>query len=275
MELTNEQIAQLKQTELEILKVFIQVCEKLKIRYFVVQGTLLGAVRHQGFIPWDDDIDVGMLREDYQIFLEKGQALLPEKYFIQTHRTDRAYPHGFAKIRNRHTAFVETTCKNLPMNHGIYIDVFPFDYYPDTWWEREWLEIKKFLLRYRIRSILFIPSDHGRTAASLLRKIIKKISQKLYPSVHQALDEQYELYFYSKRSRLRANYGSPWGKRERIPSKWVEEQTVLTFEGLKVYAPLYYREYLTKVYGSYMELPPPEKRIPHHYVSYINFEKAY
>lgn len=156
LELSDQQMKQLRQIELNILQNFIDVCEKLQIQYFVVQGTLLGTIRHQGFIPWDDDIDVGMLRADYEIFIKNGQDLLPDEYFIQTHDTDPAYPHGFAKVRNSHTAFVETTCKDIHMNHGIYIDVFPFDYYPDNWISQRIFEVKKLLLRYRIRCSLSI-----------------------------------------------------------------------------------------------------------------------
>ena len=79
----NEILEQLKQIETEMLKEFILVCEKLNVKYYLAYGTLIGAIRHKGFIPWDDDIDVVMPREDYEIFLEKAQALLPEHLFLQ------------------------------------------------------------------------------------------------------------------------------------------------------------------------------------------------
>jgi lipopolysaccharide cholinephosphotransferase len=275
MELTEEQMKILREKEMEIFRSFIDVCKKLNLQYFVVQGTLLGAVRHQGFIPWDDDIDVGMLREDFDIFIEKGQALLPEEFFVQTHFTDPAYPHGFAKIRNNQTAFVETSSKNLRMNHGIFIDVFPFDYYPDGLFSKITFETKKLLLRYRIRCSLFEPAAKEKTAGNFARWVMKEISKKIYPSLTEALDKQYALYKNIKKGRYRINNGSPWGKRECIPKEWVQTTTPVLFEGMKVAAPIKYKKYLEHVYGDYMKLPPLERRVTHHYLSYIDFEKAY
>lgn len=275
MDLSKEQIYKLRQTELDILRSFIHVCSQLNLKYFVVQGTLLGAVRHQGFIPWDDDIDVGMLREDYEVFLKKGQALMPDGYFIQTCDTDPEYPHGFAKIRNSKTAFVETTCKNLKMNHGIFIDVFPFDYYPERSFTRMVLNCRKLLLRYRIRCCLYIPRDEKLSVANVARTFLKALSKIIYPSLKKAIKKQSELYDYRGKSNWRINYGSPWGKRECIPAEWLKETSSMKFEGIEVSVPSRYKEYLTHVYGHYMELPPPEKRIPHHYISFIDFENAY
>ena len=85
MELTPEKTTKLKEIELEIFKEFISVCQQLNLKYYIIAGTLIGAIRHKGFIPWDDDIDVAMPREDYEIFISKGQALLPDNLFIQTH----------------------------------------------------------------------------------------------------------------------------------------------------------------------------------------------
>lgn len=275
MELSGQQMEQLRRVELDILQKFIEVCEKLHIQYFAVQGTLLGAIRHQGFIPWDDDLDVGMLREDYEIFIRNGQKLLPDHYFIQTHDTDPAYPHGFAKIRNSQTAFVETTCKNLPMNHGIYIDVFPFDFYPDNRLKQAVFEVKKLLLRYRIRCSLYIPADNEPTLKNTLRNILKKISTIIYPSLEHALDAQDQLYKSVARGKNVINNGSPWGKRECFPKQVLEGFTVKKFENINIKVPLHFEEYLTHVYGNYMELPPPEKRISHHYTCAVDFSKAY
>ena len=109
--------------ELDIFKSFLMVCKKLDLKYFLAGGTLLGAIRHNGFIPWDDDIDVIMPREDYEKFLEKGQALLEKKYFIQNYKTDPEFVLNFTKIRNSETTFIEKTSKNRNINHGIYIEI--------------------------------------------------------------------------------------------------------------------------------------------------------
>lgn len=125
-------LRKLQLAELEILKDFIRVCNELKLTYFLDSGTLLGCIRHEGFIPWDDDIDVSMPREDYEIFLEKGQALLKREYFLQSYKTEPNYTLNFAKIRNSNTTFIESSVKDLNINHGIFIDIFPIDgYKPD------------------------------------------------------------------------------------------------------------------------------------------------
>lgn len=275
MELTSEQMTRLRQNELSIFKCFIGVCEQLNLTYFVIQGTLLGAVRHKGFIPWDDDIDVGMPRKDYMAFLEKGQALMPDNYFIQCHDTDPSYPHGFAKIRNSKTSFVETTCKNIPMNHGIYVDVFPYDYYPDCIISQLRFEIEKLLLRYRIRSVLYIPSDNEKSVKNFFRHVLIVISKFVYPDANEAIEKQNDLYEKFKKGKRVINNGSPWGKRECIPCSWIENVTTLDFEGILVNAPICYKEYLSHVYGNYMELPPMEKRISHHYICALSFTEEY
>ena len=274
MELSKEAMTRLRAKELAILQAFIAVCQQLNVQYFIVQGTLLGAIRHQGFIPWDDDIDIGMLREDYEIFLAKGQALLPKQLFIQTSQTDPFFPHGFAKVRDTSTSFVETTCKNLPMNHGIFIDIFPFDYYPDKKRRQFTFEIKKLLLRYRIRQELYIPADHTFSMINIGKNLLKGFSKLIYPSYSQALIAQMLHYQSVKAGNFCINNGSPWGKRECIPTAWLKEVMTVQFEGIELCAPKCYHQYLSHVYGDYLKLPPEEKRVPHHYICDLNFESG-
>ena len=131
----NEQTLQkLKDIEKDMLVIFIQICKKYDMRYFLAGGSCLGAVRHRGFIPWDDDIDVVMPREDYEKFLKVARNELPENIFLQTGKTDNDFPMNFAKLRNSDTTFIETSVKNFKINHGVFIDIFPLDGYSDSKW---------------------------------------------------------------------------------------------------------------------------------------------
>ena len=137
----------LKRAELEIFKHFVLCCEKLGVTYFLMDGSLLGAVRHKGFIPWDDDIDVGMMRKDYEILIAKAQTLLPEYLFLQTYKTDKGVMNNFAKIRDSRTTFIETSQKEQQINHGVYIDIFPLDGFPEDLKDQTVFERRNKLLR--------------------------------------------------------------------------------------------------------------------------------
>lgn len=267
MELTTTQLDGLKKVELNILKAFIDICTRLNLRYYVLGGTMLGAVRHQGFIPWDDDIDVGMPRQDYEILLDKGQALLPDGLFLQTHVTDPDYPANFAKIRDSRTTFVEASLKNCAIDHGIYIDVFPLDFYPDNGIQA--FERKKLLLSLRLTDAFSTTGMKAKT------KLVRCVSRVLYPSIKGAVKKREELFRSVTQGEKIANHCGAWGKKEIVPAHWYGQGTDLTFEGLTVKAPDDYHSWLTQVYGDYMQLPPEDKRIPHHYVEAFDLNNPY
>lgn len=127
MELNEEILHKLQRKQLEILLEFDRVCNEMRLNYSISSGTLLGAIRHKGFIPWDDDVDVVMLREDYEKFLEEGKRYLPKNYFIQTYENDKNYPHNFVKIVDISTTLREGYTSNIDMINGIFIDIFPID----------------------------------------------------------------------------------------------------------------------------------------------------
>ena len=124
-------MTELQKIELDMLKEFIRICDELNLTYYLVCGSALGAAKYQGFIPWDDDLDVALPREDYDVFCEKAQSMLPEHLFLQNHLTDEQYPLYMSKIRNSNTTFIERIHSKIDMNHGVYIDVFPLDGYPN------------------------------------------------------------------------------------------------------------------------------------------------
>ena len=262
-------INKLKQAEVRILKVFIQVCETLNLKYYVLGGTMLGAVRHKGFIPWDDDIDVGMPREDYEIFLQKAQEFLPENYFVQTFETDPEWPANFAKIRNSDTTFIETSVKNRKINHGIYIDVFPLDWHEEDKLRLKVFNLKNTIYRAAISKSFYFPKSKRKFKWYAVRILT------MFISVKTALKKREKLLKSNKGRTLLANYCGAWGEKEIVPHTWYGEGVDLEFEGVKVKVPIEYDKWLTQVYGDYMKLPPEEKRVAHHFTETVDLDKSY
>lgn len=272
MDLSNEQMSQLKQVELDIFKAFLTICEQLNLRYYLLGGTLLGAVRHKGFIPWDDDIDVGMPRKDYEIFLEKGQSLLPKNLFIQNIKTEKNCPYNFTKIRKSDTAFIESSIHHFSINHGIFLDIFPLDYYPETPKKQKKIDFWNKIYTSRVGFEFDLP---GNRFPSLKRRILRLWLKIIFPSWQKALLKREKLMKSTLTETLTANYCGAWGKKEIVPTEWYGQGTMLEFEGLQVCAPSNYQAWLTQVYGDYMQLPPIEKQKTHHYTDVIDFERSY
>lgn len=268
MELTSEQLQQLKDCERDMLAAFVAVCEKHNIKYTLQGGTLLGAVRHQGFIPWDDDVDVSLPRKEYERFIAVAGKELPSYYFLQTKDTDPEYPNNFAKIRDSRTTFIETSARHLNINHGAYIDIFPIDYYPDGF-RAKIFEIKKKLLTWRINKAFYMPY------MSFVSKIATVISCILYPSLRGAIEKREKLFKSVPESGRVVNNSGAWLEKEIIPGQWLEKTTEMTFEGIRVQASAEYDEWLSYVYGDYMKLPPEKDRKGHHYTDVFDMEKPY
>ena len=131
-EYTHEELERLHEELYGILAEIVRICEKYRIPYFVIGGTAIGAFFHDGIIPWDDDIDIGLTRENYNRFLDVAPKELRKPYFLQWVGTDPHTPFYFAKVRKDKTMFVEQDFSHLDMHHGIYVDVFPYDKVPDN-----------------------------------------------------------------------------------------------------------------------------------------------
>ena len=134
---------------MQVLQSVIGILDELKVPYYMQGGTMLGAIRHRGFIPWDDDVDVAMPREDYEIFIKEAPKLLSEHLFLQNYHTEPYYPLLMSKIRNSNTTFIEPLLSKIPMHHGVYIDIFPLDGYPGDRILQERIEREKYRYIYR------------------------------------------------------------------------------------------------------------------------------
>lgn len=262
----NDELKELQKVELNILKDIIKVCDKLKINYFLTAGTLLGAVRHKGFIPWDDDIDICMLREDYNIFVNNAQKYLDKRYFLQTYNTDTEYPGCFAKIRDNNTTFIEKSVANKNINHGIFIDIFPLDYY------HKHNKIKERLIYNAIYYDILINSKSFKT------RMITKLAKLIYGNTKtQKLCKKLEkLYISNRKNNKVTNYCGGWGiKKETQNIEDFKDFILMDFDGIKAKVPVGYDRILTNLYGDYMKLPPKEKQVTHHYTDIIDTKKSY
>lgn len=268
MQLTQEQLKQVQQTELEILDEFLRICNKYNLKYFLAGGTCLGAIRHQGFIPWDDDIDVSMPREDYDRFAEVAQQELGDKYFYQNYFTDPRCGLVFAKVRKNGTVFSSMEGHHLPIHQGVWIDIFPYDNLPNDQRIQERTFNKVQLLRnlYIVKCGFKLPSTRSKVylpaywCAKLvciflpLKWHIKKMDS--------ACRKQN-----SPQNPFVIPYGAVYGlKKELLPKEMICQFVDVSFEGRTCKTLLTFDQYLTQLYGDYMQLPPEKDRTTTHEV---------
>lgn len=262
----NNTVKEMQKIILEMLKLFLEICQKNKLRYFLIDGSCLGAVRHKGFIPWDDDIDIGMPRKDYDIFLKIAQHELPDGYFLQFNETDKHYVCTFAKIRNSNTTFIEKSVSHLDINHGVFLDIFPLDGYKES----TILNILK--TKYSFGILKFIkPSSFMYSFRRFLHNLLLLNFCMNYEKYRDKMDKIIKKYDYDGNDLIQIYCGA-W---EIVPREYFGTGIEGEFEGLKVMLPEKYDLYLTNVYGDYMKLPPEDERVTHHHTSVIDLNKPY
>ena len=271
MKISSETLQKLKYTELNILIEFDRVCKKLGINYTLAAGTLLGAVRHQGFIPWDDDIDVEMLREDYDKLIAEGQPLLPDHLFIQTYETDKKYPFSFAKIRDTSTVLLEDNTQSLQMKNGVFIDVFPIDRVSSNKIIR-WMDHLLLTLISIIKCSCTI--EWAKKSRSRFRRTIRMLLFPLARLISTYRLNRIETFIRVKNNKGRNKYTFGSNYHSLPPFRLKDTMLVpidiycntenIVFENREFKAIKDRHTYLTVKYGNYMQLPPEEERTPHH-----------
>ncbi|MDE6798044.1 MAG: LicD family protein [Ruminococcus sp.] len=255
---------------LDIALEFKRICDKHNINYFLIGGSLLGAVRHKGFIPWDDDMDMGMLRDDYEKFIKIAKKELRPGFFLQTYKTDPYFGHGFFKIRIDNTILLEDYAEHSKQHNGIYLDVFPYDVMPDNRMALEWQHI-----RYRcLKWAAMVKTDYNLAKykkqnyfSLFMSKVLFFYSKKDCIDRMQAVCTEYQ----GKKNRNIINWFGPYRCNEYMPVKCVRKLTLMEFEGYLFKAPANYDILLRHMYGDYMQLPPVEKRGKQHSMIKIDF----
>lgn len=268
--LTDEMLERLKQKELEILRVVHAICKKYDLRYFLVCGTLIGAVRHKGFIPWDDDIDIAMLRNDFERFLEVAQEELGDQYFLQTTKTDR-WSMPIVKVRMNGTVFQDAKSSNTKCHHGIFIDIFPLDKVKNP---------QSVSFRMRAKTIkalsMIFNCKYGfgdQNARSPVKQFLGKLISFFLPAgLIETL--RYRLMTWDRKTE--AEYVTSYASNYSVYKQLFTEDSYippkeLEYEGDFFMVPGQYEKILTQLFGDYMQLPPEKERFSKHIVSKIEF----
>lgn len=267
-QLVSYDIRKLQLTQLDMLKDIHKICEENNINYFIAYGTLLGAVRHQGFIPWDDDIDIVMFSEDYHRFLDVCTTKLSQKYFLQNEETDPEYPRMWSKIRINNTCNMEKEYRRLHIHYGIDMDVFELVSISDNSIMFELQRKAAYVYR-----LMKFEKAHDAVDDKFKRKRDTKIYKTLPKCVKKALLNLSRKIVYSSGSK----------KTKRVVElsdivimnrEWFNEKVLLKFEDGKFCAPSKHHEFLSNYYGDYMKLPPEDQRIGHG-DRIVDFENSY
>ena len=266
-----EQSAQLKllqEIELENLRMLMEICEKNHLRYYLIGGSLLGAMRHRGFIPWDDDIDVGLPRPDYNRFVQIAKDYLPAHMDIKTMTSDPNYKCYFTRLINNK--------KKIYWDHGqytavigVWMDVFPLDGLPDNPLLRKMqvFRVKLNKALYKFTQIDYVTTN--RTNRPLSERVLIRFAQLTHigrlmdaDKRLKKLDQALQRYDYDA-SAYAWNFSGCYGKREIVPHIQLGGSRTAQFEGMQVSIPEAAEDYLTSIYGDYMKLPPEDQRRSH------------
>ena len=270
----------LQEKQLDILKCFIKVCEKHNLQYFLVGGSTLGAIRHKGFIPWDDDIDVGMPRKDYDEFIKLQDEFKGTPYFIQTFKSDPCYIYNYGKLRDSSTTFIENTFKQHRINHGVWIDIFPIDGFSKVVKPREKFAKKVNHIWWQVY-LSYLPALRRKVhARTFFKDILLNIVAGLFYIFDIAHFRNKHVERFAKKipleeSVMAGNYFGFNMKREAMDTKIFKEFIKVPFEDVMAYVPKDYDTYLRNLYGDYMKLPPADKQVGHHYNSGLSLEQGY
>lgn len=269
------EINELRQIQLDILNHVNKFCKENNIRYFLAGGTLLGAIRHKGYIPWDDDIDIMMPRKDYEQFKNIYLKKTNTNYKLYHYSVERKYNYPFIKIGDKRTSIIENQIKDN--DFGVNIDIFPLDKFTND----KSIQKKYFSKNRKLRLLLWRKQNkinwnvkYRSKTKTFLKNIILYI---YYQGILNIISKNYICKTIDRNSKNLNNSsnleymgGYIWGyyEKELIPIKAFKDSVPVEFEGNFYPAPIGYDRYLTGLFGNYMQLPPESERVHHIFTAY-------
>lgn len=256
-------IEKMQEIEFNLLKSFDEYCQLHDLRYYLAYGTLIGAIRHKGFIPWDDDVDVVMPRKDYEKLLEINPTLRNGQYKLITPKNRADWPYLFSKLVDTNTLMEESTYKSGKI--GVYIDIFPIDGLPDKVCARKWHLIK---LKYWHFLLITVQKTNlkGKTKfRSLIKRIIYPIAKIIgINNILKKIEKLITKYDFDLSKYVAVQIALDYGSRECVARENYYSTERGSFNGCNFNIPSGYNNILTSIYGDYMEFPPEEERTSHH-----------
>lgn len=277
VKIEGKELRRLQLIQLDMLTEFDALCRRRGIPYTIFGGTLLGAVRHGGYIPWDDDADIAMLRDDYERFKSFASELDESICYFQDHDTDAEYRWGYGKLRRTGTTFVRAGQEHFSCQTGVFVDVFPMDAVPRSLAGQAFVDLQFFFLRKILWSAVGKISPSATPVERAVYRLLSKISPNI---VFARLNKWIAKHRCSEALRVRTLLFPSTGKlyiknplRERysMPKEWFTDLSEYEFEGHKLMGVRDYDRVLTYIYGDYMKLPPESERAAHAPVSSYDF----
>lgn len=258
-----------------ILRDVDKLCRENNIEYWVESGTLLGAVRHKGFIPWDDDIDIGMERSSYEKFLAIANKYLPEDLFLQNAQLDSGVEYSWTKVKHKNSKLVENG--NNKCHEGIFIDIFPYDYYECNFKDKSYMSRKYFEYKYKLIFDSKLPYEqfNSKTLSQNIKRFIFKSYNKIIirKSLNEVILERQKKAAKnsSRKNRTFLGYGSEVAEfGVLVNSSTIFPLKEIKFENIKVKCPNNNKKYLETLYGkTFMQLPNEANRCWHNKGIYI------
>jgi len=260
-EIDNQTLKKLHDVELEILKEFHRICKKYDLNYFAVGGTLIGTIKYEGFIPWDDDVDLGMPRKDYDKFIEIAKEELDDKYFIQSGYDYKNNWVPFTKIRKKNTLANEESISHIDYPKGIFIDIFPYDNTKTN--NSFFFKLKGNIIRILTETILY--KWKIKKVNQLRRKNICKLFSLLPIKILSKLEHYLMTNENDKDCKYMTSYCGSYTlfKETHLKETLITPQKNKKFENMELNVPKDYDKFLTQIYGDYRKDPPKEKRVNH------------